>query len=89
MSELLKEYEGTWEEILSHSEEFAGQTVQIKIVPPSSSDAKLSPKQQQMLAALREIQQTKFTPEEQAILDGFEEFQKEHPVIFRTLEDAP
>lgn len=88
MSELLKEYEGTWEEILSHSNEFAGQTVQIKIVPPSSADAQLSPKQQ-MLAALEELRQTQWTPEEQAALDEFEAFRKEHPVMFRTIvEDA-
>ncbi len=65
-----------------------GKIVQIKIVPPPSA-VQLSPKQQQMLRALEEIQQTEFTPEEQAILDGFEAFQKEHPVRFRSLDDAP
>ena len=89
MSQSLKEYEGVWEEILSHSDEFAGQHVQIKIVEPPTASSELSPKQQQMLAALREIQQTQFTPEEQEILDGFEAFRKEHPVRFRTIEDAP
>jgi len=89
MSQSLKEYEGVWEEILSHSDEFAGHHVQIKIVEPPAVSAELSPKQQQMLAALREIQQTQFTPEEQEILDGFEAFRKEHPVRFCTIEDAP
>ncbi len=86
MSQLLKEYEGTWEKILAHSDEFAGHHVQVKIVEPP---AELSPKQQQMLAALEELQQTEWTPEEKAALDEFEGFRKKHPIRFRSIKDAP
>ncbi len=87
MPQLLTEYEGTWEEILARSHEFAGHHVQIKIVAPPR-EAALSPKQRQMLDALEEIQQTQYTPEEMAILEGFAAFQKEHPFRLRMVEDA-
>ena len=88
MSQLLNEYEGTWEDILARSHEFAGRHVQIKIVAPPV-EAALSSKQQQMLNALEEIQQTEYTPEEIEMLEGFAAFQKEHPFRLRPIEDTP
>lgn len=35
MAELLKEYSGTWEEILTHSDELAGQQVYLRIEEPA------------------------------------------------------
>jgi hypothetical protein len=35
MAELLKEYSGTWEEILTHSDELAGQQVSVQITQPT------------------------------------------------------
>lgn len=34
MAQLLKEYEGTWEEILSHSEELTGYQVSLRVFAP-------------------------------------------------------
>lgn len=34
MAELLKEYSGTWEEILTHSDELAGQQVSVHVAQP-------------------------------------------------------
>ena len=44
---------------------------------------KLNDTQRQMLAALREFQPT---PEEERVMDEFEEFQRQHPINFSSLE---
>jgi hypothetical protein len=44
---------------------------------------KLNDAQRQMLAALREFQ---LTPEEERIMDEFEEFQRQHPINFSSLD---
>ena len=44
---------------------------------------KLNDAQRQMLAALREFQPT---PEEERVIDEFEEFQRQHPINFSSLE---
>ncbi len=75
MAELLKEYSGTWEEILTHSDELAGQQVEVKVIEPEPA---LLTKQQRMLAALKDLRQVEWTPEEQEIIDGFEEFNRTH-----------
>ncbi len=86
MSQLLKEYEGTWEEILSHSEELTGQTVRVTIVEP---EKELPLANQRMLALLDEWEKAPLPPEELKILDDFEQFQKERRDRFYSTTDTP
>lgn len=86
MAELLKEYEGTWEEILSHSDELAGQTVRVRVVEPKKE---LPLANQKMLALLDEWKKNPLPPEEIKILDEFEEFQKQQRERFYSNEDTP
>ncbi|GEM_PF-2113671 len=86
MSQLLKEYEGTWEEILSHSQELTGQTVRVTVVEP---DKELPLANQRMLALLDEWEKKPLPPEEMKILDDFEQFQKERRDRFYSTEDTP
>ena len=86
MSQSLKEYEGVWEEILSHSDEFAGQTVRVTVVEP---EKELPPANQRMLALLDEWEKNPLPPEEMKILDDFEQFQKERRDRFYSTEDTP
>ena len=79
MAELLKEYEGTWEEILTHSQELAGHQVQLKVMEP---EPETLTKQQRMMAAWEAFQKVEWTPEEQEVIDGFEEFNHKHPIDF-------
>jgi hypothetical protein len=83
MSEL-KEYEGTWEEILTHSDELAGQTVRVTVVEP---EKELPLANQRMLALLDEWEKNPLPPEEMKILDDFEQFRKEHPFRLHRIED--
>jgi hypothetical protein len=41
--------------------------------------------QQQALMALAELRSAQLTPEEQQVLNGFESFQREHPIRFSSL----
>ena len=86
MSQLLKEYEGTWEEILSHSQELTGQTVRVTVVEP---EKELPLANQRMLALLDEWEKKPLPPEEMKILDDFEQFQKERRDRFYSTEDTP
>jgi hypothetical protein len=43
--------------------------------------------QQRMLAALDELRTVPLTPEEREVLDGFESFQREHPIRFASLKE--
>ena len=86
MSQLLKEYEGTWEEILSHSDELTGQTVRVTVVEP---EKELPLANQRMLALINEMQKDPWTPEELQFFDDFEKFQKEQRKRFYGDEEAP
>ena len=79
MAELLKEYEGTWEEILTHSEELAGHQVQLKVMEPEPETLTIS---QKILADWEASKRIKLTPEDMKILDDFEEFNRKHPIDF-------
>src|SRR5262245_4136581 len=48
----------------------------------------LSPAQRQALAALDELRSMKLTKEEEAVLDGFETFRREHPIRLASLSEA-
>jgi hypothetical protein len=47
----------------------------------------LNDAQQKMLTALKELQEFQPTPEEERILDEFEEFQRQHPITFSSLDE--
>jgi hypothetical protein len=85
------EFEGTWEEIMSHAAEFAGRRVRLILLPegpePSPKGPPLDEKNERMLELYREWQRTPLTEEEVAILDDFEQFRKEHPFSLRRLDD--
>ncbi len=86
MSQLLKEYEGTWEEILTHSNELTGQTVRVMVMEP---EKELPLANQKMLAVLNEMDRNPWTPEELQFFDDFEKFQKERRDRFYSREDTP
>ena len=86
MSLPLKEYEGAWEEVLTHASDFAGQQVRVTVLPLEKS---LPRENQSTLDALDEFDRNPLTAEEIAILDDFEQFRKDHPIRFRGIEDAP
>lgn len=86
MSQLLKEYEGTWEEILSHYDELTGQTVHLTVVEPKKE---LPLANQKMLALLDEWKKDPLPPEEMKMLDDFAQFQKERRARFHSTEDTP
>jgi hypothetical protein len=44
--------------------------------------------EQAMWAALAEICSVPLTPEEKEVLDGFEAFQREHPISFASLQPS-
>lgn len=83
------ELEGTWEEILAHSSELAGQRVRVTVLPPDDHALTPDERQRMTLEVLGELKNTEWTDEEMAILDGFEEFRKQHPLTFRRLHDEP
>jgi hypothetical protein len=47
---------------------------------------KLNDAQRQMLAALKKLREFQPTPEEERVLDEFDEFQRQHPINFSSLE---
>lgn len=55
------------------------------IVLASPSTKALSDRQQDMLKALQELQELQLTPEEERVLDEFDEFQRQHPINFSSL----
>ncbi len=85
------EFEGTWEEIQEHAGELAGKRVRLRVLPtePPNSGKELSERNKRMLAAIDRWMQTPLTEEEIEILDGFEQFRKEHPFRLRQLSDEP
>ncbi|HEY0553331.1 MAG TPA: hypothetical protein VGG20_03640 [Thermoanaerobaculia bacterium] len=55
------------------------------IVLASSGSKTLSASQKDMVLALEELKALKLTPEEERILDEFEEFQQQHPINLSSL----
>jgi len=49
-------------------------------------EEKLNDAQRQMLAALKKLCDFQLTPEEERVLDEFEEFQRQHPISFSSLD---
>lgn len=47
----------------------------------------LTDAQRKMLMTLKELQEFQPTPEEVRILDEFEEFQRQHPISFSSLDE--
>ena len=85
------ELEGTWEEILAHAPELAGRRVRVIVLPTSAHNgtynkreqelpSALTAENQRLLAVLDELKRTPWSAEEMAALDGFEQFNKEHPI---------
>src|SRR3954451_25209304 len=60
----------------------AGTTVE----SGSMKKEKLNDAQRQMLAALEKLREFQPTPEEERVMDEFEEFQRQHPINFSSLE---
>jgi hypothetical protein len=85
------ELEGTWEEILEHADELAGRRVRVTVLAPEaeveSGKPPLKPENQRMLEVLEEWYRTPLTEEEKEVLDGFEQFRREHPIRFRQPSD--
>ncbi len=86
-----RELEGTWEEILAHAPELAGRRLRVFVLPDQAAltengsmeigqNLSLSLANQRLLAVLDELKRTPWSAEEMAALDGFERFNKEHPV---------
>jgi hypothetical protein len=46
----------------------------------------LNDAQRQMLAALKRLRDLQLTPEEERVLDEFDEFQRQHPIKFSSPE---
>ena len=84
MAQLLKELEGTWEEILTHSDDLAGHQVQVKVMEPKPETLTVS---QKILADGEEAKRIKLTPEDLKIRDEMQEFNRKHPVDFRWIGD--
>ena len=91
--ELALQLEGTWEEILAHAPELAGRRVRVVVLPDAARNeadtanenalqATLSPENQRLLVVLDELRQTPWTEEEMAVLDGFEQFNRDNPLTF-------
>jgi hypothetical protein len=91
VAEQLLELEGTWEEILGRAGQLAGRRVRLIVLPEIRQDVPEDgppgPDHAAMLQLLEEWQQTPLTDEEQAILEGFDEFRREHPFRLRQLKD--
>ena len=86
------ELEGTWEEILKHSEELAGCRVRLTLLPQTKSmpeETNLRPENRGALEVLKELRENPLTEEEVKILEDFEQFKKDHLIGFRLLEDEP
>jgi hypothetical protein len=57
-----------------------------EVIVLASPDVKaLSESQKDMLKALQELEELQLTPEEEQILDGFDEFQRQHPINLSSL----
>ncbi|MBW3623549.1 MAG: hypothetical protein KY468_09090 [Armatimonadetes bacterium] len=82
------ELEGTWEEILKHSEELSGRKVRLTAFPKLDlEDETLPPEVKQTLEWLEEWKNTPLTEEEIEVLEEFEQFRKEHPFRLRVVQD--
>jgi hypothetical protein len=83
------ELEGTWEEILAHADELAGQRVRVTVLPPEPKAAapNQSPESQEMVQRWEEWWNTPLTDDERAVLDEFEQFRRDHPFRLRPLKD--
>ena len=79
-----KEYEGAWEDILTHAADFAGQQVRVTVLPTEEPKPH---RYQSMIDLFEERKRNPWTPEELAVFDEFEQFQKEHPFRLRGIED--
>ena len=55
------------------------------IVLASPKTKALSDRQQDMLNALQELRELQLTPDEERVLDEFDEFQRQHPINFSSL----
>lgn len=80
--------EGNWEEILKRGSELEGQRVSVEVLPPPNGRAGQTPTAAGTLAALTALEAFTPTEEETEILDGFEEFRREHPLSFGDLRDV-
>lgn len=91
MAEQMLELEGTWEEIVGWADQLAGRRVRLVVLPEHgenpAAEGSPGPGQLAMLQLLDEWRQTPLTAEEHEILNGFEEFRKQHPFQLRQLED--
>ncbi len=84
----VREFEGTWEEVLGHASELAGRRVRVTVFDETEADRKrrVDEKQEKMLEWLRERERNPLTDEERQVLDDFEAFRKEHPFRLRRLD---
>jgi len=55
------------------------------IVLAGSGEKTFSESQQDMLQALQDLKNLQLTPEEERVLDEFDEFQRQHPINFSSL----
>lgn len=87
METSIRELEGTWEEILSHAAELTGRRVRVTILSPPKDP--ISSERRLMLRVADDLQSSPWTPEEVAVLDGFEAFQRQNPFRVSQLKDKP
>ena len=71
-------------------QDFPAGPAEIIVLAGSGGDKETSESQQQMRQALQKLRAIQWTPEEERILDEFEEFQRQHPIDFSSLtEEEP
>ena len=84
--------EGTWEEILKHSDHLVGHRVRLTVLPPTfppTEESNVRPENLGALEVLKELQETPLSEEDRKTLEDFTQFRKDHPLRFHLIEDAP
>jgi len=67
-------------------EDFPAGPAEVIVLAGRSEQTETDEAQQQM-RALQELKAIQWTPEEERILDEFEEFRRQHPIDFSSLTD--
>jgi hypothetical protein len=68
-------------------EDFPSGPAEVIVLAGPSGARALNETQQEMLCVVEELRAFKPTPEEERVLDEFEEFQRQHPINFSSLSE--
>ncbi|HEX9941176.1 MAG TPA: hypothetical protein VGG03_04110 [Thermoanaerobaculia bacterium] len=68
-------------------EDFPAGPAEVIVLADSSGGKELGEAQRDMLRALERLRTVQRTPEEERILDEFEEFRRQHPIDFSSLTE--